>query len=104
MPRVMITANRIYDGVVVWLTREFAWSEDSSLAAGFAGDAAAAAARHEVRAATRRNEIVAAYEIKIDGREDRSMRERIRAGKGPTILPPSDRPQTPAAEEHVEGR
>ena len=103
MPRVMITANCIYDGVVVWLTREFAWSEDSSLAAGFAGDAAIAA-RHEVRAATRRNEIVAAYEIKIDGREDRSMRERIRAGKGPTILPPSDRPQTPAAEEHVEGR
>jgi len=91
MTDVMITANRMRDGTVVWLTRELTWSEDSSLAAGFV-DEAADEARDEASAATHRNEIVAAYEIKIDGRQDRSMRERIRAGRGPTITPPPDSP------------
>ena len=96
MPEVMSTANRMRDGTVVWLTRELMWSDDPSLAAGFV-DEAADDARDEASAATNRNEIVAAYEIRIDGRQDRSMRERIRAGRGPTITLP---PNSPAQNRH----
>lgn len=91
MTEVMFTANRLEDGVVIWLTNALGWSEAATQAAVFS-DAGAEAARAEVAAACQRNFIIAAYEVAVDGRADRSMRERIRAGRGPTITPPQDRP------------
>ncbi|MEX0503266.1 DUF2849 domain-containing protein [Alphaproteobacteria bacterium LSUCC0719] len=97
MTGVMFTANRLDDGVVIWLTGSLCWSETASGAAVFS-DADIDLARRQVAAASDRNEIVAAYEVAVDGRTDRSMRERIRAAGGPTIIPPQDRavplPQT----------
>ena len=89
MTGVKFTANRLDDGVVVWLTAELGWSEAATQAAIFADDDAEAA-RSEVAAACHRNDIVAAYEAAVDGRADRSMREHIRAGRGPTITHPTD--------------
>jgi hypothetical protein len=95
MSDVMFTANRLDDGVVIWLTRALCWSEASTQAAVFSDDGAEAA-RDAVAAACQRNFIVAAYEVAVDGRADTSMRERIRAGRGPTITPPQDnRPCVP---------
>ena len=85
----MFTANRLDNGVVIWLTDALCWSETVTEAAVFS-DVGAAAARDEVVAAGDRNHIVAAYEVAADGRADKSMRERIRAGGGPTIIPPQD--------------
>ena len=89
MTDVIFTANRLNDGVVIWLTDALCWSETATKAAVFS-DTGAEAARNEVAAACLRNYIVAAYEVAVDGRADRSMRERIRAGRGPTIIPPQD--------------
>jgi hypothetical protein len=86
---LMFTANRLDDGVVIWLTDALCWSETATEAAVFS-DVGAAAARDEVVAAGDRNHIVAAYEVAADGRADKSMRERIRAGGDPTIIPPQD--------------
>ena len=95
MSDVMFTANRLDDGVVIWLTGALCWSEASTQAAVFSDDGAEAA-RDSVAAACHRNFIVAAYEVAVDGRADTSMRERIRAGRGPTITPPQDnRPRVP---------
>ena len=93
MTGVKFTANRLDDGVVVWLTARLAWSEAAREAGIFADDdedSAAATARSAVAAACHRNEIVAAYEVAIDGRADISMREHIRSRRGPTITPPTD--------------
>ena len=89
MTRRMFTANRLEDGVVVWLTAELGWSDRRTRAAIFS-DADVEVARDEVAAACQRNHILAAYEVAIDGRADTSTRERIRAGRGPTIAPPAD--------------
>ena len=89
MTGAIITANRLHDGVVVWLTSDLTWNADSALASCFEG-VAATRARQEVVAAEQRNEIVAAYEIAVDGRQDGSMRERIRALGGPTVAPPEE--------------
>ena len=75
----MFTANRLDDGVVIWLTDALCWSETATEAAVFS-DVGAAAARDEVVAAGDRNHIVAAYEVAADGRAD----------GGPTIIPPQD--------------
>ena len=99
MTGVKFTANRLDDGVVVWLTARLAWSEAATEAAIFADDdedSAAAAARSAVTAACHRNEIVAAYEVAVDGRADISMREHIRSRRGPTITPPTDAGPTDA--------
>ena len=93
MTGVKFTANRLDDGVVVWLTARLVWSGAAREAAIFADDdedSAAAAARSTVTAACHRNEIVAAYEVAVDGRADISMREHIRSRRGPTITPPID--------------
>ena len=89
MTDVIFTANRLNDGVVIWLTDALCWSETATQAAVFS-DTGAEVARAEVAAACHRNYIVAAYEVSVDGRADTSMRERIRAGRGPTIIPPQD--------------
>ena len=89
MSDVMFTANRLNDGVAIWLTDRLVWSETAAQAAAFSG-VGAETARDEVAAACHRNHIVAAYEVAVDGRADKSMRERVRAGRGPTIIPPQD--------------
>ena len=89
MTGAIITANRLHDGVVVWLTSDLTWNADFALAGCFEG-AAASRARQVVAASEQQNEIVAAYEIAVDGRQDGSMREQIRALGGPTVVPPED--------------
>lgn len=99
MTGVKFTANRLDDGVVVWLTARLVWSEAAREAGTFAEDdedRAAATARSAVAAACHRNEIVAAYEVAVDGRADISMREHIRSRRGPTITPPTDAGPTDA--------
>ena len=86
-----MTANRLRDGVVIWLQADLRWSADSAAAARFSGaayDAAKAQAEDEIQA----NKIVAFYEVPIDGKADQSAREMIRGVGGPSITPPIDRP------------
>ena len=109
MTGVKFTANRLDDGCVVWLTSGHVWStaatdaaiffdadadadakEDGNGEAGGGAKGGAKAARSTVAAACHRNEIVAAYEVPVDGRADISMREHIRSRRGPTITPPTD--------------
>ena len=60
MTEVMFTANRLEDGVVIWLTNALGWSEAATQAAVFS-DAGAEAACAEVAAACQRNFIIAAF-------------------------------------------
>ena len=85
----VVTANRLADGVVVFLAADGAWSEwiEASRVAANAAEAAALLARGEEDERARR--VVAPYLIEIergaDGRAIRAkrLRERIRAA-GPT--------------------
>ena len=80
-----VTANRLADGVVVYLADDGSWAEDISAARAFADDAAGAALEAARRRAT---EIAAAYLIDVAeggrpaGRE--ALRETIRSS-GPTV-------------------
>lgn len=102
MSDVLITANRLRDGVVVWLGANLLWSEDSKNAACFAPHllpVALQAAEHD----SNRNDVTAVYEIPVNGMADKSTREHIRALGGPTIQPPSDdrRPAPVKRGQHV---
>lgn len=86
----ILTANRLHDGVVVWMAADHGWSPDRRAAAAFSGQSlsvAQAAAADDV--ADQR--IVGLYEIRLDGVQDLSAREAIRAAGGPSITPPVDR-------------
>ena len=89
MSVVMLTANRLESGSVVWLTHDLSWTEDVRLAGKF-DDEAIIAARDVVNTAEQSDEIVAAYEIAVDTGGEASAREMIRAAQGPSILPPTD--------------
>ena len=86
----ILTANRLDDGSVVWMTADLGWSKDRLAAASFAGVTRATALA--VGAAdVARQRIVGVYEIQLDGIQDLSARETIRAAGGPSITPPADR-------------
>ena len=88
MPEQVISANRLVDGLVVYLTAEGRWSEcinDAQVAGDEAtGDALLAQAQGDVRARL----VVDPYliDVGLDGSEVRPtrFRELIRA-KGPTV-------------------
>lgn len=79
-----VTANRLHDGVVVYLAPDGSWTEHLAAAASYDGDEAEAAL---ARARLRVTEIAAAYLIDTEGgraagRE--TIRETIRSA-GPTV-------------------
>jgi hypothetical protein len=84
---LVVTANRLHDGQVVWLAAGGGWSEDARAAAVFAGGAVAAGLA-EGAAAEARQQVVGAYAVEVaagaGGAWPLSMRERIRAA-GPSI-------------------
>jgi hypothetical protein len=84
---VVITANRLLDGRVVWLGDGGGWTEHARAARVFSGPTADAALMAGAEAEARQ-EIVGPYAVLVAQTEDGpwpvSMRERIRA-IGPSI-------------------
>ncbi len=87
---VVITANRLTDGQVVWLAAGDAWVESLSQACIVAGEAAAAALATG-QTAERARLVVGVYAADVvatpAGAEPVSQKERIRAG-GPSTTAP----------------
>jgi hypothetical protein len=84
----MITANRLADGLVVFLDAEGEWSEDFHRGAILADPAAREEALARAAASAAANEVVDPYPIELELRAGhlapRALRERIRAS-GPTV-------------------
>ena len=82
----VLTANRLSDGIVLWLGAS-GWSEDAAEATRFTEPDAKAALSHWV---LRETEVVGAYLIPMESNDHpirrESLRETIRAN-GPTIGP-----------------
>lgn len=89
MPEQIITANRLTDGAVVWLTAALEWTTERASAGAFAGDALSSASA-QAQQDNANNLVTALYQIALDGKADLSAREIIRANKGPSISPPPD--------------
>ncbi len=87
----MVTANRLGDGLVVYLDRHGGWSERIADGRVASDDAAAAALMRVAEGAAAACQVVEPYLIDIvdgdGGVRPSSFRERIRA-QGPTV--PSD--------------
>ena len=87
---IILTANRLDDGVVLWMTDRLDWTANRSKAAMFdAKSAPLATARAEQDVAA--NWIVSLYAVMVNGKADQSARETIRAARGPSIKPPVDK-------------
>jgi len=84
----VITANRLADGVVVFLTADRGWSEDFNRAAVERDDAATAAALARAKDDEALNVVVDAYAVPVEERNGhvapKALRESIRAA-GPTV-------------------
>jgi hypothetical protein len=98
MPSV-VTANRIGDGAVVYLAPDASWTVDIK-EAEVAADKAALATLEAVAAQAAANQlVVSVYSMDVgltDGRPTPlSVREKIRAQRGPTI------PALPRRSRHV---
>jgi hypothetical protein len=88
MPSI-VTANRVRDGAVVYLAPEARWTGDIKESA-VAADKTALAALEAVAAKAAADQlVVAVYSMEVGLRDGRpaplSMREKIRAQRGPTI-------------------
>lgn len=83
----IITANRLADGVVVFVDTSGGWTEDFHRAAVFAEEPRKAAL-NAAKQSEARNEVVDPYEVEIETRNGhftpKALREAIRAS-GPTI-------------------
>jgi len=86
----MITANRLGDGVVVFLDAKGVWSEDFHHGAVLADEAAKAAALARAKSSENDNEVIDPYWIELESRAGhfmpKALREAIRAS-GPTVRP-----------------
>lgn len=84
----VISANRLADGIVVYLGPCGTWVEGLQAAAVFAGDAECEAGLEKARAAVAANLVVDPFAVAIveeaKGRRAASLRDAIRA-LGPTI-------------------
>ena len=84
----MVTANRLSDGVVVFLDARGAWTEDYHLGAALTGEAAKAEALAVASRSVAANAVIDPYWIELDERGGRwvpkALREAIRAS-GPTV-------------------
>ena len=88
MPSI-VTANRIGDGAVVYLARGAQWTADIKEAEVAADKTALAALEAVAAQAAAEQRVVSVYAMDVgldDGRPaPLSMREKIRAQRGPTI-------------------
>jgi len=84
----MITANRLADGLVVFLDADGRWSEDFHHGAILSDPAGKADAVANAQASAAANEVVEPYPIELELRAGhlapKALRERIRAS-GPTV-------------------
>ena len=84
----IVTANRLADGVVVFLDAEGGWVEDFARAAVYADAAAISAALALGAEAVARSQIVDPYAVAVERRNGhfapKALREAIRAS-GPTV-------------------
>ena len=89
MSTQMVTANRLTDGMVVYLTSQGDWATQFSAGAVLADETAAEAAMADAAKAAKQQLIVGQYLIDVlvegDIVKPTSTRERIRADRGPTI-------------------
>jgi sulfite reductase (NADPH) hemoprotein beta-component len=87
----IVTANRLRDGAVVYLTAGKSWSEDFAESLALRDEAAAQAALEAAGADVKARLIVGPYlaeaEETPEGLKPNSARERIRASRLPTITP-----------------
>ena len=88
MPRQLVTANRLIDGEVVYLTRSGGWSQSLQDAASDDDEARQARLLARGEAAERSLDVVGPYLMPVELRAGEihplSQRERIRA-LGPTV-------------------
>jgi sulfite reductase (NADPH) hemoprotein beta-component len=87
----VVTANRLRDGVIVWLTPALGWSEDYTESKVLRDEAEAQAALDAAAIDVKARLVVGPYLAEFketpEGLQAASARERIRAGKLPTITP-----------------
>jgi len=85
------TANRLRDGVIVWLKPDLTWSEDFAESKPLRDEAEAKAALDAAGVAVKARLVVGPYLAEVDetpeGLKPNSARERIRAIAKPTIIP-----------------
>ncbi len=88
MSMQIVTANRLGDGAVVYLTAARGWSEDFNDSLLIAGKEAAQSELARAEELVKARQVVGPYLIDAaetaDGPRPTSTRERIRAGRGPT--------------------
>ena len=88
MPAQSVTANRLLDGAVVWLTADGEWSASARAAAVYADETAVKAGLAQALADEGRQLVVASYatEVVVEaaGPWPVKIKDRIRAS-GPTV-------------------
>jgi sulfite reductase (NADPH) hemoprotein beta-component len=87
----VVTANRLRDGVIVWLKPDHRWSEDFAESKPLRDEAEAKAALDAAGMDVKAQLVVGPYLAEVDetpeGLKPDSARERIRASRLPTITP-----------------
>jgi hypothetical protein len=87
----VVTANRLRDGVIVWLTPQHGWSEAFLESKPLRDEVEAKAALDAAGADVKAQLVVGPYLAEVDetpeGLQPASARERIRASRLPTITP-----------------
>ena len=87
----VVTANRLRDGVIVWLTPALSWSEDFAESKVLRDEAEAKAALDAASVAVKARLVVGPYLAEFnetpEGLQAASARERIRAIAKPTTTP-----------------
>ena len=87
----VVTANRLIDGAVVWLTAQNTWSEVFTESKPLRDEAAAKAALDSAAVDVKARLVVGPYlaeaEETPEGLQPNSARERIRVARIPTITP-----------------
>ena len=84
-----MTANRLEDGIVVYLAADGSWTEERETARGAETDEEAAALEEQAEKSVEAREVVAAYTIAVEIEDGvpvaTSVRERIRAAHRTTL-------------------
>ena len=87
----VITANRLRDGAIVWLTADRRWSEEFAASLPLRDEAEAEAVLESTKGDVKARLVVGPYLAEVketpDGLKAASARERIRASRLPTITP-----------------
>jgi len=87
----VVTANRLRDGVIVWLTAQHTWSEEFTASKPLRDAAEAQAALDGTAADVKARLVVGPYLAEVaetpEGIRPNNARERIRASRLPTIIP-----------------